>query len=329
MSSSRRPAWNSARSSSSIDPCSWMPVSNSTIPSPLFDREGVDVGHARPRQRKPQPPDAGQHPVRAPVLALAAKLAHTGALWRRSRTRIPSPRASKGYGQQNPGPADAVRDQHLHRRLARVRDRSRAGRPRAPRARVGGGAGAGRRRRHRAHPPPPRPRRLRRLRCASAREPRWPPGAARGRAKRYSRSRAPRGSRWTSCSRRASASGRWRRSRPRATPPTTFRSWPARRSSAATRCWARAASSSPRAVARWRRTCESLRRLQSLRLTALCPGHGPIVWDPQAKLSEYLDHRLDRERRLVAALARGLRSATSCSTRSGTTRRRLCARRRR
>jgi glyoxylase-like metal-dependent hydrolase (beta-lactamase superfamily II) len=52
---------------------------------------------------------------------------------------------------------------------------------------------------------------------------------------------------------------------------------------------------------------QSLRRLQSLRLTALCPGHGPIVWDPQAKLSEYLEHRLDRESRLVAALARGLR----------------------
>jgi glyoxylase-like metal-dependent hydrolase (beta-lactamase superfamily II) len=53
---------------------------------------------------------------------------------------------------------------------------------------------------------------------------------------------------------------------------------------------------------------ESLRRLQELRLDALCPGHGPVVWDPAAKLREYLDHRLDRERRLVDALARGLRS---------------------
>jgi glyoxylase-like metal-dependent hydrolase (beta-lactamase superfamily II) len=53
---------------------------------------------------------------------------------------------------------------------------------------------------------------------------------------------------------------------------------------------------------------DSLRRLVGLDLTALCPGHGPVVWDPQAKLREYLAHRLDRERRLLDALARGLRS---------------------
>jgi glyoxylase-like metal-dependent hydrolase (beta-lactamase superfamily II) len=53
---------------------------------------------------------------------------------------------------------------------------------------------------------------------------------------------------------------------------------------------------------------DSLRKLQTLTLAAICPGHGPIVWDPAAKLSEYLEHRLDRERRLVEALGRGLRS---------------------
>jgi glyoxylase-like metal-dependent hydrolase (beta-lactamase superfamily II) len=53
---------------------------------------------------------------------------------------------------------------------------------------------------------------------------------------------------------------------------------------------------------------DSLRKLQSLELSALCPGHGPIVRDPQAKLAEYLEHRLDRERRLREALQRGLRS---------------------
>jgi glyoxylase-like metal-dependent hydrolase (beta-lactamase superfamily II) len=56
------------------------------------------------------------------------------------------------------------------------------------------------------------------------------------------------------------------------------------------------------------RYLESLRRLQTLELVVLCPGHGPLVWDPQAKLAEYLGHRLDRERRLVAALDQGLRS---------------------
>jgi glyoxylase-like metal-dependent hydrolase (beta-lactamase superfamily II) len=52
----------------------------------------------------------------------------------------------------------------------------------------------------------------------------------------------------------------------------------------------------------------SLRRLRELELEVLCPGHGPYVWDPQAKLDEYIEHRLDRERRLLAALDAGLRS---------------------
>lgn len=51
-----------------------------------------------------------------------------------------------------------------------------------------------------------------------------------------------------------------------------------------------------------------LRRLRSLRLVLMCPGHGPPVHDPAAKLDEYIAHRLDRERRLLDALARGLRS---------------------
>ena len=40
----------------------------------------------------------------------------------------------------------------------------------------------------------------------------------------------------------------------------------------------------------------------------LCPGHGPVVTGPSAKLDEYLSHRLDRERRLVSALDAGARS---------------------
>jgi glyoxylase-like metal-dependent hydrolase (beta-lactamase superfamily II) len=53
---------------------------------------------------------------------------------------------------------------------------------------------------------------------------------------------------------------------------------------------------------------DSLRRLRSLDLEVLCPGHGPYVRDPAAKLDEYIAHRLDRERRLVEALDSGLRS---------------------
>jgi glyoxylase-like metal-dependent hydrolase (beta-lactamase superfamily II) len=53
---------------------------------------------------------------------------------------------------------------------------------------------------------------------------------------------------------------------------------------------------------------ESLRRLSEHELELICPGHGPWVTDPAAKISEYLDHRLDRERKLVAALESGERS---------------------
>jgi glyoxylase-like metal-dependent hydrolase (beta-lactamase superfamily II) len=53
---------------------------------------------------------------------------------------------------------------------------------------------------------------------------------------------------------------------------------------------------------------QSLRRLRSLPLEVLCPGHGPYVWDPAAKLDEYIAHRLDRERRLLEALDAGLRT---------------------
>ena len=52
----------------------------------------------------------------------------------------------------------------------------------------------------------------------------------------------------------------------------------------------------------------SLDRLRELDLTVLYPGHGPEIRDPQAKIEEYIEHRMMRERRLVAALERGERS---------------------
>ena len=51
---------------------------------------------------------------------------------------------------------------------------------------------------------------------------------------------------------------------------------------------------------------DSLRRLRALDLDVLCPGHGPYVTDPAAKLDEYVSHRLDRERRLLEALESGI-----------------------
>jgi glyoxylase-like metal-dependent hydrolase (beta-lactamase superfamily II) len=53
---------------------------------------------------------------------------------------------------------------------------------------------------------------------------------------------------------------------------------------------------------------DSLRRIQAEELELLCPGHGPWVPDPAAKLAEYVEHREMRERGLLAALERGERS---------------------
>lgn len=52
----------------------------------------------------------------------------------------------------------------------------------------------------------------------------------------------------------------------------------------------------------------SLRWLQGLELAVLYPGHGPEIADPQAKITQYIAHRQDREDRLLAALERGERS---------------------
>jgi glyoxylase-like metal-dependent hydrolase (beta-lactamase superfamily II) len=54
---------------------------------------------------------------------------------------------------------------------------------------------------------------------------------------------------------------------------------------------------------------DGLRRLRELQPAVLCPGHGPLVEDPQARLTEYIDHRLEREWRLVDALNEGRRTA--------------------
>jgi glyoxylase-like metal-dependent hydrolase (beta-lactamase superfamily II) len=53
---------------------------------------------------------------------------------------------------------------------------------------------------------------------------------------------------------------------------------------------------------------ESLRAILSRDADVLCPGHGPYVMDPRTKIFEYIEHRLDRERKLLAALADGERS---------------------
>jgi glyoxylase-like metal-dependent hydrolase (beta-lactamase superfamily II) len=53
---------------------------------------------------------------------------------------------------------------------------------------------------------------------------------------------------------------------------------------------------------------DGLSRLNTRELTVLCPGHGPAVHDPHARLEQYISHRVDRERRLLNALSGGKRS---------------------
>ncbi len=53
---------------------------------------------------------------------------------------------------------------------------------------------------------------------------------------------------------------------------------------------------------------DGLGRLRERELDVLLPGHGPPIWDPDVRLTEYVDHRLDRERRLVVGLQEGHRS---------------------
>jgi glyoxylase-like metal-dependent hydrolase (beta-lactamase superfamily II) len=53
---------------------------------------------------------------------------------------------------------------------------------------------------------------------------------------------------------------------------------------------------------------EGLARLRARGLEILCPGHGPLIEDPAAKIDEYVAHRSERERRLVEALDGGART---------------------
>jgi ribonuclease/clavin/mitogillin len=52
----------------------------------------------------------------------------------------------------------------------------------------------------------------------------------------------------------------------------------------------------------------SLERLLGESPTAIYPAHGPKIEDGVAKIQEYIDHRNDRERQIVAELAKGPRN---------------------
>jgi hydroxyacylglutathione hydrolase len=50
----------------------------------------------------------------------------------------------------------------------------------------------------------------------------------------------------------------------------------------------------------------SLRRLQRLEVERIYPAHGPVIENAPAKIREYIDHRMERERQILAVLSEGL-----------------------
>jgi len=50
---------------------------------------------------------------------------------------------------------------------------------------------------------------------------------------------------------------------------------------------------------------ESLERIRSMRLRFIAPGHGHLIDEPRAVIDEYIEHRLEREAQVAAALVAG------------------------
>ena len=49
----------------------------------------------------------------------------------------------------------------------------------------------------------------------------------------------------------------------------------------------------------------TLGRLEKLRLTRLCPGHGDVIEEPRPRIQEYIAHRADREKKVLRLLKSG------------------------
>ena len=53
---------------------------------------------------------------------------------------------------------------------------------------------------------------------------------------------------------------------------------------------------------------DTLRRLQTLELKRIYPGHGPVIDDPREKIAFYLNHRLEREAQILSELEGGAKT---------------------
>jgi glyoxylase-like metal-dependent hydrolase (beta-lactamase superfamily II) len=50
---------------------------------------------------------------------------------------------------------------------------------------------------------------------------------------------------------------------------------------------------------------QSLERLLGFDISLILPGHGPLIGKPEAKIREYIKHRMEREQQVLAALRSG------------------------
>lgn len=53
---------------------------------------------------------------------------------------------------------------------------------------------------------------------------------------------------------------------------------------------------------------DSLRRIQRLDVTTIYPAHGPVITNAKALIKEYIAHRLEREKQILAAMGDGKRT---------------------
>lgn len=49
----------------------------------------------------------------------------------------------------------------------------------------------------------------------------------------------------------------------------------------------------------------TLERLRKMRLARIAPGHGDVIEEPRARIDDYLQHRLQREKQILALLKKG------------------------